>query len=122
MEQAVTKSGELQERMIRFAANVIGWSTKLSVPRPVVDQVTRSSASIGANYAEALNAASKVDFRSKIYIAKKEAAETKYWLQLIARLAPNARNINLETECQSILMILQKAVNTINGQRKSKDQ
>ncbi|MBR2099796.1 MAG: four helix bundle protein [Eubacterium sp.] len=46
-------------------------------------QLLRSGTSIGANIAEAQCAQSKNDFVSKIYIALKEANETKYWLRLL---------------------------------------
>jgi len=49
------------------------------------------------------------------------AAETKYWFQLIGRLQPNLLGI-LHDECQSILMILQKTVNTINEKVRINDQ
>ncbi|MBL8122343.1 four helix bundle protein [Candidatus Saccharibacteria bacterium] len=107
--------------MVQFAATTIRQVNSVKLPRSVIDQVTRSVASIGANYCEAINASSKLDFRNKIYIAKKEAAETKYWLQLIEELQPKSLD-DLQGECQAILMILQKTVNTINDKRKSKDQ
>jgi len=43
---------------------------------------------VGANYCEADCAESKKDFEHKIGICKKEAKETKYWLRMIARIAP----------------------------------
>lgn len=43
----------------------------------------RSDASIGANITEALCGVSKKDFLAKMYIAFKECAETKYWLELL---------------------------------------
>lgn len=46
-------------------------------------QLLRSGTSIGANIAEAECAISKKDFLSKMYIAYKECAETKYWLELL---------------------------------------
>jgi four helix bundle protein len=122
MEQSITKAKQLEERLLNFSVAVINYAETLQLQRSIVDQLIRSAASIGANYTEALNASSKMDFRNKIYIAKKEAAETRYWLQLIGRL--NQRNLDdeLVQECQHILMILQKTVNTINEKRKSKDQ
>lgn len=92
------------------------------MPRSITDQVTRSVASIGANYCEAINASSKLDFRNKVYIAKKETAETKYWFRLIDQLQPGLLDERLTEECQTILMILQKTVNTMNDKRKNKDQ
>lgn len=84
------------------------------VTRPLIDQLVRSATSIGANYAEANNAASKQDFRNKIFIAKKEAAETKYWLSLVAGYTDDSKTAEyLTNECQHILMTLQKIVNTL---------
>ena len=46
-------------------------------------QILRSGTSIGANIKEAQSAQSRKDFKSKIYIAYKEANETEYWLELL---------------------------------------
>ena len=83
MKENISKAQQLQPRMVAFAANTIKEVNAAILPRSIVDQVTRSIASIGANYCEVINASSKLDFRNKVYISKKEVAETKYWLQLI---------------------------------------
>ena len=49
------------------------------------NQLLRSGTSIGANNAEACNAISRQDFRSKSYIALKEARESLYWIELLKR-------------------------------------
>ena len=49
------------------------------------NQLLRSGTSIGANNAEATNAISKADFKSKSFIALKEARETLYWINLLHR-------------------------------------
>lgn len=46
-------------------------------------QLLRSGTSIGANIAESECAISEKDFLSKMYIAFKECAESKYWLDLL---------------------------------------
>lgn len=46
-------------------------------------QLLRSGTSIGANIAESEHAQSTADFITKLYIALKEANETKYWLTLL---------------------------------------
>lgn len=51
----------------------------------LANQLLRSGTSIGANNAEACNAISKADFKSKSYIALKEARESLYWLELLHR-------------------------------------
>ena len=52
---------------------------------PLANQLLRSGTSIGANNAEATNAISKADFKSKSFIALKEARESLYWLELLHR-------------------------------------
>ena len=49
------------------------------------NQLLRAGTSIGANNAEACNAISKADFKSKSYIALKEARESLYWIDLLHR-------------------------------------
>ena len=50
-----------------------------------VNQLLRSSSSIGANIHEAKYAQSRSDFVHKLEIALKESSETDYWLELIYR-------------------------------------
>lgn len=54
-------------------------------------QVIRSSGSVGANYIEAEESLSKKDFNLRIKICRKEAKESKYWLELL-----NVRNDMIE--------------------------
>ena len=49
------------------------------------NQLLRAGTSIGANNAEATNAISKADFKSKSFIALKEARESLYWIDLLYR-------------------------------------
>jgi four helix bundle protein len=46
-------------------------------------QLIRSSGSIGANYIEASASLGRKDFYMKMKIARKEAKESVYWLQLL---------------------------------------
>ena len=78
----------LEERTARFGEQIIDFAKTLNkdqINLPLVKQIVRSAASIGANYCEANNASSKKDFRNKIFICKKEASETKHWLRMVAR-------------------------------------
>ncbi|CAN5627731.1 hypothetical protein BH23PAT1_BH23PAT1_0940 [soil metagenome] len=111
-----TRHEQLERRMLIFAADVIRKLDKhKSLPRSTVDQLTRSSASIGANYAEACNAASKLDFRNKIFIAKKEAAETRYWIDLVIELTQGESWKSCRQESHELLTILQSIINTLKG-------
>jgi len=111
------QSEELEQRFLEFGVAVIKLTQQLKerLPFSVIDQVIRSSTSIGANYSEAQNASSKADFKNKVYIAKKEASESRYWLRIISQLTDSEVTAQLLNEVQEILLILQKIVNTLRG-------
>lgn len=112
------KSKQLEERTITFSVAIIKklatHSRKIEL-RSVIDQVTRSSTSIGANYHEANNASSPADFKNKIYISKKESAETEYWLEILSRLLPGEDFTDLKQEVRQLLMIFQKIISTMKA-------
>jgi four helix bundle protein len=110
------KLQNLQDRTVRFSVDIVkqcGPYGKDYTYRPLVDQIIRSATSIGANYAEANNASSKQDFRNKIFIAKKEAAETRYWLSVLSELIPNTNFESLQQEALEFNLIFQKIVSTL---------
>jgi four helix bundle protein len=116
-----TRHELLEKRMRTFAADVIRTLSKHpALHRSLSDQLVRSSSSIGANYAEACNAVSKLDFRNKIFIAKKEAAESRYWIDLCADLTNAADWISLRQEAHELLVILQTIINTLNNGKSAK--
>ncbi len=99
--------------MIQLGADVINEVRGISLPRSVEDQLIRSVTSIGANFTEAQDASSKRDFINKIYIAKKEASETKYWLAVVAKLSNNEEKMApLSQRCHKYVMLLQKIINS----------
>jgi len=80
---------DLEERTARFAKNVRAFVRKL--PKSVIyiedgRQVVRSSGSVGANYIEANESLSKKDFVMRAKICRKEAKESRYWLQMFENL------------------------------------
>ena len=66
-----------------------------------IKQLIRSSGSVGANYIEANNALSKKDFQMRVKICKKEAKESKYWLQLLETINDQAEQDRIELEKES---------------------
>ncbi len=107
------RSVEVLDEMVQLSADIIIFCKKLSLLPSVVDQVTRSVTSIGANFSEAQDASSRKDFVNKIYIAKKEASETKYWLSVIAKLTGDKQSLEaLTNTTQRFVMMLQKIINT----------
>jgi four helix bundle protein len=106
-------SKKLLEEMLDYSASVIKFLDNKSLPKSVVDQLVRSVTSIGANYSEAQDASSKKDFVNKIYIAKKEASETSYWLKLVQRLIAESGELSVfQDKAQHFTMILQKILNS----------
>jgi four helix bundle protein len=70
----------------RFAVRVVNLYKYLSREKKefiLSKQLLRAGTSVGANLAEAECAMSKRDFLAKMYIAFKECAETRYWLDLL---------------------------------------
>lgn len=89
---------DLEERTASFAEKLIELCKKAPknvIVVPIISQLIRSGTSIGANYCEANGGSSKKDFRNKIFICKKEAKETQYWLRLLANAAAE-----LKEECR----------------------
>lgn len=72
------------------------------------NQLLRAGTSIGANNAEACNAVSKQDFRSKSYIALKEARESLYWIELLKRnnFIDERQYQSIYEDCEELVKIL----------------
>lgn len=72
------------------------------------NQLLRSGTSIGANNAEATNAVSKTDYRSKSYIALKEARESLYWIELLHRnnYIDDKQYQSIYNDCEELVKIL----------------
>ena len=79
---------DLEVRTLNFSTELVIFCKscpKDAITLPLVNQLIRSGTSIGANYREANGGSSKRDFQNKIFICKKEAKETLYWLELIGK-------------------------------------
>ncbi|MBI3887512.1 four helix bundle protein [Candidatus Microgenomates bacterium] len=120
MTQFSNKKYDLEERTAKLGENIISFCRSLkqdAVSSPIINQIVRSSTSIGANYCEANGASSKTDFRNKIFICKKESQETKHWLRMLSVCYPD-RKEELRIfwqEVQELTMIFQKITSTLNG-------
>lgn len=72
------------------------------------NQLLRSGTSIGANNAEATNAISKADFKSKSFIALKEARESLYWIELLHRnkYLDDKQYTSIHNDCEELVKVL----------------
>lgn len=90
------KKYDLEDRTLKFAKDCIDLCKLLSrdtINIELISQIVRSSSSVGANYREASNCSSKKDFYHKIGISRREAKESKYWLELLAHSNKKYRDI-----------------------------
>lgn len=104
---------DLEERTANFAETIIDLVKKIpitSINKSIIEQLVKSSGSIGANYSEATEGQSKRDFIHKIGISKKEVKESKHWLRLLARANPEFKDTiqNLWKENHELLLIFSK--------------
>ena len=81
------------------------------------NQLLRAGTSIGANNAEACNAITKSDFKSKSYIALKEARESLYWINLLHRngYLTDKQHDSLYNDCEELVKILVYRCKKLDG-------
>ncbi len=105
---------KLRELSTDFAVNTIKLCEKIKGHYSLVNQLERSSTSIGANIREANYAHGKADFISKLQIALKECYETEYWLELFVKSDIISREAaaDLYNQCGTIRRILIASINT----------
>lgn len=85
---------------------------------PVIQQVSASLTSMGANDQEADAAGSKRDFVAKFMIVRKETKETHYWLSFVrdAKLFPETQTIDRYiNESHEILLIVSAIIKKLSS-------
>ena len=128
LEQAAIANAEKQKalRQRKRTSSILHHPSSISAaPVPIYlqsvsnlcNQLLRSGTSIGANNAEATSAISKADFKSKSYIALKEARESLYWLDLLHR-----NNYLNDTQYQSIYNDCEELVKVLTHRCKKIDE
>ena len=86
---------DLEERTAQFGEAVIEFLKLIPVTpitKSLIEQLVRSSTSVGANYCEADDSGTKREFRHRISICKRESRESKHWLRMIAKGVPERRD------------------------------
>jgi len=113
---------DLDERLMRYSADVIRFCMKLSkyFPRKINEQLMSCSTSVGANYQEAQGAESKADFIHKLQISLKEMRESYYWLKVVyhSGIQGAVPIDDLLIEAKQLRAILSKCVATAKGKNK----
>lgn len=114
-------SEKYYERLYQFGKNCLILVRSLSKNiylNEYSSQLVRSSASVGANYIEALEALSKKDFLHRLKICRKEARESMHWLRLIKETSDNSEINKLLKEAEEIKKLLSSSILTLERNQK----
>lgn len=116
------KDSELRTRAKNIALKIISVCDTIDTKKGrgvLVNQITRSATSIGANIHEANYASSKADFINKFHIALKECCETEYWIEMLVGSGCITDDISkqLLQECGVIRRMLVKSINTAKNNK-----
>ena len=114
----IDNKNQLREDAIEFAISLSDICEDIKGCSIYVNQIVRSSSSIGANIHEAKYAQSKADFINKLEIALKECYETEYWMELIYRKRRLSETTykELRNKCGSIRRRLIASITTVKKQ------
>ena len=105
------KEDVLKDKSFAFAVRCIKLYKYLRDEKKEFDlsrQLLRSGTSIGANIKEGLYAQSTADFLAKFSIAKKEAAESEYWLELFeaSEILTQEEASSMLNDCRELIKLL----------------
>ena len=105
---------KLRDLSTDFAVKVIKMCDSIKGHYSLVNQLERSSTSIGANIREAKYAHSKADFVAKLQISLKECYETEYWIEISQKANIISEEIakSVLHDCGSIRRMLIASINT----------
>jgi four helix bundle protein len=108
--EMVQRTKTLALRVIRLVSRL----PKNDIGRIIGGQLLRSGTSVGANYREAIRAATKKHFTSILVTSLREADETLYWLELLAESNTVKPSLlaSLMDECNQLVSILTASVKT----------
>ena len=103
---------KLADLSMDFAVDILKMCDSIKGHYSLINQLERSSTSIGANIREAKYAHSKSDFVAKLQISLKECYETEYWLELMKRSEILNDVDELLHKCGTISRMLISSINT----------
>ena len=111
------KDNTILRKSLAFSVRIVNLHKYLSSQKKeyiLSRQICKSGTSIGANITEAIYGSSRKDFAAKLQIAKKEAAETQYWLELLrsGEYLTEQEYKSLTKDCNEILSVLVSSIKT----------
>lgn len=111
------RDSEIRIRAKELSINIFDICDKIETKKGrgiLINQIIRSSTSIGANLHEANYAVSRADFINKLHIALKECYETEYWIDMLfsTKCIGEETTSSLMQQCGVIRRMLVKSINT----------
>ncbi|MBR4642079.1 MAG: four helix bundle protein [Selenomonadaceae bacterium] len=112
------KSNLIIDKSMAFAVRIVNLYKYLKENHSeyvLSKQLLRSGTSIGANVREAVQAQSPADFKAKMYIALKEAAESAYWIELLekTKYLTEKQSDSILSDCNELIKILSSITKTL---------
>ena len=113
----------LREKAKEFAKEIVFTCRDMKKDKKesvLINQILRSTTSIGAHLHEAQYAQGTKDFISKLEIAQKECYETEYWLELLFETdcLSEENYKKLHNDCGAIRRMLISSLKTIKAKNK----
>lgn len=114
------KKSDIRTRAKDFAIKILSICEHIDTKNGkgvMVNQIVRSSTSIGANAYEANYASSKADFISKLQISLRECYETEYWIDMLCSVGCISDTVAKEllNDCGIIRRMLVKSITTVKN-------
>ncbi len=108
------KENILVDLSMQFSINIVKLCESIKGHYSIINQLERSSTSIGANIREANYAHSKADFIAKLQISLKECFESEYWLELMYKsdIIDETSALQLIHDCGVITKVLISSIKT----------
>ena len=120
----ISMTNDLKQRTKKFALDCWILCSKLPKTREYnayVNQLIRSSSSVGANYRASQRAKSTSDFINKLKIVEEEVDESVYWLEIFEEVLPEHKDeiLKLKKEGSELLAIIVSSINTAKRNQKN---
>ena len=121
---AESKKYDLEDRLIDFTikcSDIVEELPSSKLANHIGGQLIRSSSSSALNYGETQSAESPNDFVHKLKVLLKELRESRVCLKIILRksLLPSQRVQPILNECNELIAIFLKSIDTANRNKKT---
>ena len=112
------KENPIIDKSMAFAIRIVNlykYLIEKHSERVLSKQLLRSGTSIGANVRESVYAQTRADFKTKMYIALKEASESAYWIELLTKTGylTEQQSKSILNDCKELIKILSSITKTL---------